>query len=390
MDAAQLAREVKAAGLDVPVVVLAYDYREIKNFIARNPQTDIERIFLWQGNARILISIVKYIEDKRNVHHDTKAMDVPVILVVEDDIRYYSLFLPVIYTELISQSRRLLSEGINVAHKLVRMRARPKILLASDYEDAEMRGKKIPRSPARRGLRCGVSARRGYDAGGRLCAGAHGTRPRAATCPSCCSPAAPSSWSAPTGKSSAFLQKRSPTLLGDLRHILTEQVGFGDFVFRLADKTEVARATDLNDLETQLATVPAESIAYHAERNHFSHWLMARTEFALAQKLRPRKVSDFADTEHLRRDLIESIAEYRREQSQVLIGEFNPATFQPAGGLLPPDWRRLARRKGARPGLYTPPAASAPNRTPLSRRSHWRAGNAGADHRNLRQLPPRQ
>src|SRR5208282_169800 len=127
-------REVKAAGLKVPVIVLAYDYREITNFIARNPQTGIERIFLWQGNARILISIVKYIEDKRNVFHDTKAMDVPVILVVEDDIRYYSVFLPVIYTELISQSRRLLSEGINVAHKLVRMRARPKILLASDYE----------------------------------------------------------------------------------------------------------------------------------------------------------------------------------------------------------------------------------------------------------------
>ena len=76
--------------------------------------------------------------------------------------------------------------------------------------------------------------------------------------------------------------------------------------------------------------MPAESIAYHAARNHFSHWLMARTEFALAQRLRPRKVSDFEDTEHLRRDLIESIAEYRREQSQTLIGEFNPATFQPA------------------------------------------------------------
>ena len=72
MDAAQLAREIKAAGLDVPVIVLAYDYREIKDFIARNPQTDIERIFLWQGNARILISIVKYIEDKRNVLHDTR------------------------------------------------------------------------------------------------------------------------------------------------------------------------------------------------------------------------------------------------------------------------------------------------------------------------------
>src|ERR1700676_1985547 len=88
MDAAQLAREVKAAGLDVPVVVLAYDYREIKNFVARNPVTNIERVFLWQGNARILISIVKYIEDKRNVDHDTRIIGVPVILVIEDNIRY--------------------------------------------------------------------------------------------------------------------------------------------------------------------------------------------------------------------------------------------------------------------------------------------------------------
>ena len=91
MDAARTRAPGEAAGLDVPVVVLAYDHREIQNFIARNPHTDIERIFLWQGNARILISIVKYIEDKRNVQHDTEAMNVPVVLVVEDNIRYYSL-----------------------------------------------------------------------------------------------------------------------------------------------------------------------------------------------------------------------------------------------------------------------------------------------------------
>ncbi len=124
-NAADLAREVRRAGLDVPVVVLAYDYREVKNFVARNPVTDIERIFLWQGNARILIALVKYIEDKRNVLHDTRAIGVPVLLVVEDNIRYYSSFLPVIYTELIKQSRRVIQEGINVAHKLVRMQARP-------------------------------------------------------------------------------------------------------------------------------------------------------------------------------------------------------------------------------------------------------------------------
>src|SRR5215831_1861341 len=136
MSAAELAAEVKRSGLDVPVVVLAYDYREVKNFVARMPHNAIERIFLWQGNARILISIIKYIEDKLNVEHDTEVMGVPVMLVVEDNIRYYSSFLPVIYTELISQARRLIQEGINVAHKLVRMQARPKILLSSSLEEA--------------------------------------------------------------------------------------------------------------------------------------------------------------------------------------------------------------------------------------------------------------
>jgi len=331
MDAAQLARDVKAAGLDVPVVVLAYDYREIKNFIARNPQTEIERIFLWQGNARILISIVKYIEDKRNVEHDTKVMDVPVILVVEDDIRYYSLFLPVIYTELISQSRRLLSESINLAHKLVRLRARPKILLSSNYEEAEC----VLREHGDHLLavisdiefpRGGVMT---PEAGFEL---ARLVRSQVADVPIVLQSSRAEFMERAHREEFGFLQKRSPTLLGDLRHILTEQVGFGDFVFRLADKTEVGRAGNMNALESLLATVPAQSIEYHAAHNHFSHWLMTRTEFALAQKLRPRKVSDFRDTEHLRRDLIDSIAEYRREQGQVLIGEFDPATFHPSDG----------------------------------------------------------
>ena len=330
MDAAQLAREIKAAGLDVPVVVLAYDYREIKNFIARNPHTDIERIFLWQGNARILISIVKYIEDKRNVEHDTDAMDVPVILVVEDDIRYYSLFLPVIYTELISQSRRLLSEGINIAHKLVRMRARPKILLASDYEEAARLAVLY-----RENLLAVVSDIE-FPRGGELPPEtgfelARMIRSIVPDVPIVLQSSRTEFMQRAYAEGFGFLQKRSPTLLGDLRRILVDEVGFGDFVFHLSDgKTEVGRASNLNELETQLAVVPAESIEYHAQRNHFSHWLMARTEFAVAQKLRPRKVSDFETTEHLRRNLIESIAEYRREQSQTLIGEFNSATFSPA------------------------------------------------------------
>jgi CheY-like chemotaxis protein len=329
MSAAQLAREVKQAGLDVPVVVLAYDYREVKNFISRNPVTDIERIFLWQGNARILIAIVKYIEDKRNVLHDTRAMGVPVLRVVEDNIRYYSSFLPVIYTELIKQSRRVIQEGINVAHKLVRMQARPKILLTSNFENAAELVQEY------RDYLIGLVSDVEFPWEGKLSpeAGFELARMMNALVPDVPVVLQTSRTEfRPRAQAAgySFLRKRSPTLLKDLRRILTEQFGFGDFVFRLPDLSEVARAKDLNELEEQLQTVPAASLTYHAQSNHFSHWLMARTEFALAAKLRPRKVSDFNGPEHLRNDLIESINDYRREQSELVIGDFNAETFKPS------------------------------------------------------------
>jgi CheY-like chemotaxis protein len=329
MSAAQLASEVKRTGLDVPVVVLAYDYREVKNFISRNPVTDIERIFLWQGNARVLIAIVKYIEDKRNVLHDTRAMGVPVLLVVEDNIRYYSSFLPVIYTELIKQSRRVIQEGINVAHKLVRMQARPKILLSSNFEEAAELVQQY------RDYIFGLVADVEFPWEGKLNAEAgfelaRLMRSLVPDVPVVLQTSRTEFRPRAQAAGYSFLRKRSPTLLKDLRRILTEHFGFGDFVFRLPDLTEVARAKDLNELEEQLQTVPAESLTYHAQSNHFSHWLMARTEFALAAKLRPRKVSDFSGPEHLRSDLIESIHDYRREQSELVIGDFNAETFKPS------------------------------------------------------------
>jgi CheY-like chemotaxis protein len=329
MNAAQLAREVKQAGLDVPVVVLAYDYREIKSFVARNPVTDIERIFLWQGNARILIAIVKYIEDQRNVEHDTRAMGVPVLLVVEDNIRYYSSFLPVIYTELIKQSRRVIQEGINVAHKLVRLQARPRILLSSNFEDAARLVQEY------RNYLFGLVSDVEFPWEGKLNADAGFELARmmkslVPDVPVVLQTSRTEFRPRAHAEGYSFLRKRSPTLLKDLREILTEQFGFGDFVFRLPDASEVGRAKDMNELEEQLQIVPEESIVFHSQSNHFSHWLMARTEFALAAKLRPRKVSDFASPEHLRRDLIESINEYRREQSEVLIGDFRADTFKPS------------------------------------------------------------
>ena len=338
MDAAQLAREVRRAGLDIPVIVLGYDYREIKNFVARNPVTDpatqIDRVFLWQGNARILIAIVKYVEDKRNVLHDTRAMGVPVLLVVEDNIRYYSSFLPVLYTELIKQSRRVIQEGINVAHKLVRMQARPKILLASNFEEAAqlVQGYRDYLFGLVSDVEFPWEGKLNPDAGFEL---ARMMKSLVPDVPVVLQTSRTEFRPRAHAEGYSFLRKRSPTLLKDLRRILTDYFGFGDFVFRMPDQrvpeqSEVGRAKDLNELEEQLQNIPADSLMYHAQRNHFSHWLMARTEFALAAKLRPRKVSDFKSAEHLRSDLIASINEYRQEQNEVLIGDFKSDTFKPS------------------------------------------------------------
>jgi CheY-like chemotaxis protein len=326
MDASQLAREVKRRGLDAPVVVLAYDNNERKDFVARRDISDIERIFMWQGNARILVAIVKYVEDKRNVAHDTATVGVPVVLLVEDNVRYYSSFLPTIYTELIHQSERLIGEGVNLSHKLVRTRARPKILLSSTFEEAWDQFTRY--RPYVLGLISDVE----FPLGGqvtRLAGFELARRVREAV------PDLPILLQssrvefAPMAREmgAAFLQKYSETLLADLRRFMVEHFAFGDFVFRLRDGTEVGRAADLKSLETLLLDVPAESIGFHGERNHFSNWFTARTEFALARKLKPRKVSEFHSLEDLRHDLIASIAEYRREQSETLVADFDRHTF---------------------------------------------------------------
>jgi CheY-like chemotaxis protein len=328
MDAIELARRVKESGLDVPVVALAYDNQERKEFTANRELTGIEQLWLWQGDARILVAIVKSIEDRRNVAHDTSTAGVPVVIVVEDNVRYYSVFLPTIYTELIGQSERLLREGFNVSHKMVRLRARPKILLATDYEEAEElirlyggnllglisdvefpRGKKLSREA-------------GFDL-------ARYARTVAPDVPILLQSSRGEFAAGAVEVGASFLRKYSDTLLQELQAFMVEHFAFGDFVFRMPDGREVGRASDLKSIEELLRTVPEASLVFHGQRNHFSRWFTARTEFALARKLRPRKVDEFSDAEHLRRDLLASIAEYRREQAETLVADFDRETFDP-------------------------------------------------------------
>jgi CheY-like chemotaxis protein len=326
MDALTLARRVKEAGLPTPVVLLAYDNRELNDFIQQNDVSDIDRIFLWQGDVRILLAIVKCVEDQMNAAHDVGVLGVQAILVIEDRIRYYSSFLPMIYTELMQHSHNLLPEGINVSQKLLRVRARPKILLCTTFEEA------WSYFTAYQDNILGVISDVEFPKNGVLerLAGAEfarKVRDLQPDIPVMLQSSFPENEALAGSVGASFLLKGSPTLLGQLREFMVERLGFGDFVFRLPGGTEIGRAADLKALETQLQIVPAESLGFHGERNHFSNWLKARTEFALAHKLRPRKVSDFPTLEDLRRDLIESIREYRQDRDRGIVADFDRNTF---------------------------------------------------------------
>ena len=328
MDGAELARRVKALGRDIPVVLLAFDAREVNDFARTHDLSAVDKIFLWQGDARILLAIVKYVEDRRNVVADTESMGVQVILLVEDNVRYYSSFLPAIYSELLHHSRRLISEGVNVNDRIMRMRARPKILLCSNFEEAWQVFSAFSENVL------GVISDIEFPAEGELSktAGlefARNVRELAPDVPILLQSSQPEHVIGAVDVGATFLLKGSPTLLSDLHEFMIENFGFGEFVFRLPDGKRVGSASDLKTLEDKLATVPSESIAYHAECNHFSSWLKARTEFALAAELRRAKVSDFATSEDIRTHLISTIARYRRDRSLAVVADFDRAGFDP-------------------------------------------------------------
>ena len=310
MDAAELARRIQAEGLDVPVVLLAWDTRELADFQARKDTSAIERAFLWQGDARMLVSIVKSVEDWRNAEHDTGAVGVQVIILVEDNVRYYSSFLPVMYTELLHHSQRVIVEGLNLSQKILRMRARPKILLCTTWEEAERAFERYAAEVL--GIISDVEFPRAGEKMPR--AGAEFARQVRAAYPDVpivLHSSRPENEALARSVGADFLLKGSPLLLQELRDVMLEHFGFGDFVFRRPDGTEVGRAPDLRGLEEQLGTVSEESIVHHAGRNHFSRWLKARTEFTLAHELRPRTLDDYATPQALRESLIRAIASYR-------------------------------------------------------------------------------
>lgn len=328
MHATQLAKLIKESDLDIPVVLLAHDNKELKYLLLNKNTEAFDKIFVWQGDFRIIIAIIKYFEDRANVAHDTKIVGVQSIIVIEDNVRYYSSFLPIIYTETMKQSQRLISEGINLSHKFLRMRARPKILLCSNYEEAWDYYTKYKE------FILGVISDIDFphngvqdpQAGIKF---ASSVKAQQSDIPILLLSHNPENEESALEYKASFILKDSPTLLNELRQFMVNYFSFGDFIFRTENGMEVGRAFDLKSLVEQMKSVPAESIKYHAERNHFSNWLKARTEFYLAHQLRPRKVSDYKTVEDLRSYLIKAVLNYISFRQRGIITDFSKETFDP-------------------------------------------------------------
>lgn len=328
MHVVKFAHAVREAGVETPIVLLAYDNRERKELVTNFDISVFEKIFIWQGDYHLLIGIIKYIEDKQNVENDTLTAGVQSIILLEDSVQFYSVYLPLIYTEILKQSQRLITEGVNITHRFLRMRARPKILLCTTFEEAWAYYEKYEDFIL--GIISDVNFRKGdikeAEAGldfARLVKSRHDDIPILLQSSN------PDNARRAQEIGASFLLKSSSRLLHDLSEFMLNNFGFGDFVFKLNDGIEVGRAGDLRMLEEQLKVVPDESILFHAHRNHFSNWLKARTEFWLAQQLRPKRADEFESVQQLRDLIINSLKMYRELRQRGVITEFSKETFDP-------------------------------------------------------------
>jgi len=326
MDATQMATRIRVHTPDVPIYNLSFNPRELQYLQERDTVCCIDRYFMWNGDVRLLLGMIKYCEDRQNVAHDTRYGDVRCILLIEDSVRFYSSYLPLIYTEVLDQTQSLMMEGINLSHRLLRLRARPKILLATTFEEAWDYYRQYKDSLLGV-ISDGQFPRKGVE---QVDAGVEFIRRVKFVDPH--TPAVLQSTNRDLARVAAeigagFIDKKSRKLLKELRAFMLDNFGFGDFVFRLPDGTEVGRATDLKALLHLLATVPGESIRHHASHDHFSNWLRARTEFGLAASLRPVKVTEFKDDEDLRKYLTKIISRFRTESHRGEVADFSRRHF---------------------------------------------------------------
>lgn len=310
-------KEVKKEYPYIPVYFLLNNNRDIKYFEDRRAENpSIDRVFAWNGNSNVFFAMIKHLEDKINVENDTKVGLVRVILLVEDSAKYYSRYMPLLYNVVMAQTKRIIDDvSTDELYKVLRMRARPKILLASNYEEALAIFNNYKDY-----LLCLISDVKfkrenewDENAGFRL---AKLIKTQIKDLPIVIQSSDESNGDIAYKLRASFINKDSETLEQDFKSFITHYLGFGNFIYRDHGGSQIAIAKSLKEFERNLRTIPDESLIYHARRDHFSLWLMARGEIQVAKIINPHKVTDFKSPSGLREYLINIIQKFRNEQNK--------------------------------------------------------------------------
>ncbi len=326
-DPFELARNIKSLYPKIPIVVLTPFSREISLLVSGNTMPGIDLVCCWLGNAEILLAIIKLVEDKMNIQFDVEEVGVQAIMLVEDSVRFYSSYLPNLYKIIFKQSKEFVTEALNEHQKMLRMRGRPKVILATTYEEAITYYEKYKNNLL------GIITDMSFKRRGKM-------EPRAGVelveKVSSDDPFMPIVIQSGDNRNMevaaklrvGFMNKNSKTLSLELREFINDQMAFGDFIFRNpANHQEIDRAHDLQTLQQKIFEIPDETLRYHMDRNQFSKWLNARALFQLAEVFKYVRPDDFTDIDEVKRYLFDTIADFRLVKGRGIIAEFNKESF---------------------------------------------------------------
>jgi CheY-like chemotaxis protein len=321
-----MARAIHQKKPVMPILLLANNNADLRYFQMESIRADyFDRTFVWNGNSNVFLAMIKYIEDQKNIAPDTQLGHVRVVLLVEDSIQYYSRYLPMLYATIMTQTQNLTEDdSATELNKIVKMRARPKVILVSTYEDAV----KVIDS-YRDYILCVISdvkfERRGVvdeNAGIELLKYVnkemHFPIPLLLQSHDICNAERAHSVGAD------FIDKNSDSLALDVLNFLYRRLGFGNFVFKDMNGTPLMEARNLQEFEEMFRIIPDSALEYHGRRNSFSTWLMARGEINMAEKLKPYQTEDFGTTEDLRQFCLDVFREVRLKKLQGRIIKFEP------------------------------------------------------------------
>lgn len=329
IDAFSFAKNIKSTYGNIPIVLLSHFSREVSLKLEKEDLSGLDYVFCWMGNADLILAIIKLLEDVMNADEDINEIGVQTILLVEDSIKYYSTYLPIIYKLILQQSQEFVKEAMNEHEQMLRKRARPKILLARNFSEAQELYEKYGQNFL--GVISDISfkkdslSKENTEGGVELC---ELIKMRDPQMPYLLQSSRVEMAERAERLSVGFIHKYSKTLMRELTSYITKEFLFGDFIITdTTTKEEIGRASNLRELQILIRDIDDETLLYHTSRNHLSKWMFARGLFSLAGTLKDVRDTQFETPDHMREFILNAIKDYRSLLGQGVIAKFDPKTY---------------------------------------------------------------